>query len=65
MLKNLYMEKLGKNAKNAAHDLSNVSYQKRNAVLKQFNIYLKKFSKLILKENQKDINRSCSLFSII
>ena len=56
MLKNIYMEKLGKNAKIAENDLSNVSYKKRNAVLKQFSIYLKKFSKLILKENQKDIN---------
>jgi len=55
MIKNLYMEKIGKNARIASSDLSNLSIKKRNAVLKQFCKYLKIYSKLIIKENKKDI----------
>ena len=49
------MEKIGRQAKIASEDLFKLSISKRNAVLKQFSIYLKKNSKLILKANQKDI----------
>jgi glutamate-5-semialdehyde dehydrogenase len=55
MNKNLYMEKIGKAAKIAFNDLSNISVKKRDDVLKQFCIYLKNNSMLILKENKKDI----------
>ena len=55
MYKNFYLHKIGKRAKIASRDLSNLSIKKRNAVLKQFCIYLKTYSKLILKENKKDI----------
>ncbi len=43
MSKNLYMENIGKKAKNASNNLSNLSIKKRNAVLKQFSKYLDKF----------------------
>ena len=55
MYKNLYLEKVGKNAKSASTDLSNLDEKKRNAVLKQFCNYLKIYSKLILKANKKDV----------
>ena len=55
MYKNIYLEKIGKKAKIASKDLSNLSIKKRNAVLKQFCIYLKTYSKLILKENKRDM----------
>jgi len=55
MSKNLYMEKIGKNAKAAYNNLSNLNIKRRNAVLKQFSIYLKIYSKLILKANKKDL----------
>jgi len=55
MYKNSYMEKIGKNAKIASNNLSNLSINKKNAVLKQFYNYLKIYSKLILKANQKDM----------
>ena len=55
MTKNFYMEKIGKNARIASSDLSNLSIKKRNAVLKQFCKYLKIYSKLIIKENKKDV----------
>jgi len=55
MSKNLYMENIGKKAKNASNNLSNLSIKKRNAVLKQFSKYLDTYSNLILKANQKDI----------
>ena len=55
MIKNLYMEKVGIKAKIATKDLSNLDGGKRNAVLKQFYIYLKKYRKKILKANQKDV----------
>jgi len=52
------MNKIGEKAKNASYDLSNINIKKRNAVLKQFNIFLKKNSSKILKANQKDILKS-------
>ena len=41
MTKNLYMNKIGKRAKIAALNLSNININKRNSVLKQFSQYLK------------------------
>ena len=55
MLKNTYMKKIGIKAKIASNYLSKLNEKKRNAVLKQFCIYLNTYSKLILKENKKDI----------
>ena len=55
MTKNLYMREIGKKAKRASLNLSNISIDKRNAVLKQFSQYLKTNSKSILNSNKKDI----------
>ena len=55
MTKNLYMKKIGERAKIAASHLSNININKRNAVLKQFNQYLKTNSQSILNSNKKDI----------
>jgi len=55
MSKNSYMERIGIKAKIATKDLSNLDGKRRNAVLKQFYIYLKKYRKKILKANQKDV----------
>ncbi len=55
MSKNSYMELIGKNAKIASNNLSNLNIKKRNDVLKQFNIYLRKYSKKILSANKKDL----------
>ena len=55
MNKNLYMEKIGERAKIASLNLSNTDINKRNLVLKEFNKYLKKNSKLILNSNKKDL----------
>ena len=55
MVKNIYMENVGKKAKIAFHHLSTLNIKKKNAVLKLFNSYLKKYSKLIIKANKKDI----------
>ncbi len=52
---NLYMKKIGKNAKIASVSLSNLSISKRNAVLLQFYKYLKIYSNDILKANKKDV----------
>jgi len=52
------MKKIGKNAKIASLNLSNLSINKKNAVLKQFNQYLKVNKKLILKANKKDLNNA-------
>jgi len=49
------MNKIGKRAKIAALNLSNININKRNSVLKQFSQYLKINSKLILDSNKKDI----------
>jgi len=50
-----YMKKIGIKAKIASKSLSKLNQKKRNAVLKQFCIYLKKNKKLILKANKIDI----------
>ena len=55
MNKNLYMDKIGKKAKIASSNLSNLSIDKRNSVLKKFSNYLKTNEKLILNANKKDI----------
>jgi len=55
MTKNLYMEKLGKNAKVASYELSNISIKRKNSVLRQYSTYLKSYSKLILKANKRDL----------
>ena len=55
MSKNLYMEKIGKNALIASKNLCSLNLKKRNDVLKQFSNYLKIHSKSILKANHKDI----------
>ena len=55
MYKNLYMEKIGKKAKLASFNLSNLSTGKKNSVLKKFNQYLKTNINPILNSNKKDI----------
>ena len=60
MSKNLYMEKIGEKAKIASLELANFDIKKRNSVLKQFNLYLKINSQLILNANKKDINNATS-----
>ena len=55
MSKNFYMEKIGKKAKIASLNLSNLNIDKRNSVLKQYSQYLKTNSHLILNSNKKDI----------
>ena len=56
MNKNLYMNKIGKNAKYATEQSSFLSIKKRNSVLIKFSNYLKKYKKSILKENLKDLS---------
>ena len=46
---------MGERAKIASLHLSSVNINKKNAVLKKFNQYLKSNTRLILKENKKDI----------
>ena len=60
MSKNLNMEKIGKRAKIASNSMTNLSLKKRNEVLKKFNSNLKKYTKLILKANQKDMSKAQS-----
>ena len=60
MSKNLYMKKIGEKAKIASLELANFDIKKRNSVLKQFNLYLKINSQLILNANKKDINNATS-----
>ena len=55
MTKNLYMEKIGKKAKIASINLSKITINKKNSVLKQFNQYLKLNEKAILNANKKDL----------
>tara|TARA_B100000029_G_scaffold165796_1_gene162011 strand:+ start:2921 stop:4183 length:1263 start_codon:yes stop_codon:yes gene_type:complete len=55
MNKNLYMEKIGKNAKKASVQLNNISNKKKNSVLKLFSRYLDTYSASILNANKKDI----------
>jgi len=49
------MEKIGKNAKLASLNLTKLTIDKKNSVLKKFNTYLKANEQLILKANKKDI----------
>ena len=60
MPKNLYMEKIGKKAKLASFNLSTLTIDRKNSVLKQFNQYLKANKKLILTANKKDISHARS-----
>ena len=60
MLKNLYMQKIGKKAKLASLNLSNLTIDKKNSVLKQFNQYLKINERSILSANKKDISNAKS-----
>ena len=60
MNKNLYMKKIGEKAKIASLNLSNLSINKKNSVLRQFSQYLKKNEKLILNANKKDISNAKS-----
>ncbi len=60
MLKNTYMEKIGKNAKLASLNLSGLTIDKKNSVLKQFNQYLRINERSILNANQKDISKAKS-----
>ena len=55
MKKNSYMNSLGIKAKIASGNLSKISEKKKNDVLKEFCIYLKKHQTLILKANKKDL----------
>tara|TARA_Y100000590_G_scaffold129721_1_gene148245 strand:- start:5993 stop:7255 length:1263 start_codon:yes stop_codon:yes gene_type:complete len=55
MPKNIYMNKIGKQAKFASANLSVLNIDKRNSVLKQYSQYLKKNLRAILKSNEKDI----------
>jgi len=50
--KNLYMQQMGNKAKFASSHLLNTNIKKRNAVLKEFNKYLKTNSRLILNSNK-------------
>ncbi len=60
MIKNLYMEKIGKKAKLASLNLSNLSINKKNSVLRQFCKYLKENEKSILNANKKDLSNAMS-----
>jgi len=60
MKKNLYMQKIGKKAITASLKLSNTDINKKNLALKQFSKYLKKYSRLILNANKKDISAAKS-----
>ena len=54
------MDKIGKKAKAASRQISNVSIEKRNSVLKLFSKYIKDNSRSILISNQKDITNAKS-----
>ena len=58
MNKYKYIETLGKKAKVASEELSNLSEHKKNEVLKQFHSKIKKNTNLILKANKIDILNS-------
>ena len=51
------MENIGKKAKIASNELSNLNVKKRNDVLKIFYKYLMQYSDLILKSNKKDLTK--------
>ena len=55
MSKNSYMEIIGKNAKIASLNLSGLTIDKKNKVLRKFNQYLKINERLILNANKKDV----------
>ena len=55
MYNNLYMNQMGKKAKIASDNISNLSITKKNLFFKKFRKYLIANSKLILKENKKDV----------
>jgi len=52
------MKKIGEKAKIASLNLSNLSIDKKNSVLKQFSFYLKTNEQLILNANKKDISNA-------
>ena len=52
------MKKIGVKAKVASNYLSSLDEKKRNAVLKQFCIYLKVNKEQILKANKKDTRKA-------
>ena len=54
------MKKIGEKAKIASLNLSNLSIDKKNSVLKQFSFYLKTNEQLILNANKKDISNAKS-----
>jgi len=54
------MEKIGKNAKIASKNLSNLNIDKKNSVLKQFSQYLKINEQSILSANKKDVSNAKS-----
>ena len=54
------MQKMGEKAKIASLNLSNISINKKNSVLKQFNHYLRTNEQLILNANKKDISNAKS-----
>ena len=56
MTKNLYMDKIGKKAKIASLNLSNINVDKRNSVLKHYCQYLKTNLRSILNSNKKDVS---------
>jgi len=56
MSKNSFMEKIGEKAKIASIDLSRLSIDKKNSVLKEFSQYLKTNERLILNANKKDLS---------
>ena len=60
MSKNSFMEKIGEKAKFAAQNLSRLSVDKKNSVLKKFSQYLKINEKSILNANKKDISNAKS-----
>jgi len=55
MNKNLYMDRLGINARIASEEISKLNIKKRNLVLADFCKYLKVYSKKILAANKKDL----------
>ena len=58
MSKNSLMENIGKKAKLASLNLSSLNINKKNSVLKQFNLYLKTNEHLILSANKKDVSNA-------
>ena len=60
MSENIYIKKMGERAKKASQDLSSLSIEKKNSVLKKYSQYLKINTKFILRENKKDILKAKS-----